>query len=307
MQKMPVFFHNEGTTCFFNAAMQLCLNNPHFRRAMLSPEFTARNNSGFVSVMLQFVRECESHTNPRDAAIGKVKELLPYFPFLAEYVRTHQHGDVMECLDAIYDQLAFPGTRRPNVVTFADSDAARTEACRELREQIRAHCGPLEVVWGVQEQISTCMECKRVVRRELIPFTWVTRIQEQHFMDGVDCDRCGVRGRRELLTRLFESPPGLVVRVNARHLPDGSKDNRIAVMRERVDVTPTKRYCMQSMVYHEGWSFAGGHYVTAVRMSERSPWVLNSDSSCRFAAEGFSIESYKPQCTYAALYMLSSA
>lgn len=300
---MPVFFHNEGTTCFFNAAMQLCLNNPHFRRAMLSPDYIARNPTGFVGVMLQFVRECEGHVRPNDAAVGKIRELLPYFPFLADYVRTHQHGDVMECLDAIYDKLAFPGTTRPNVVTFADSDAARTEALRIVRDQIRAHCGPLEVVWGVQEQISTCLECNRVVRRELIPFTWVSRIHEQHFLEGVDCERCHVRGRREQLTRLFDCPPGLVVRVNARHLPDGSKDNRHAVMRERVDVTSSKQYYLQTMVYHEGWSFASGHYVTAVRSNARSPWVLNSDSSCQFAPVSFSIESYKPQCTYASLYL----
>ncbi len=301
---MPVFFHNEGTTCFFNGAMQLCLNNPHFRRALLSPEFSARHSSGFVNVMLQFVRECESHTNPRDAAIGKIKELLPYFPFLAEHVRTNQHGDVMECLDAIYDKLAFPGTRRPNVVTFADSDVARAEAFRELREQIRAHCGPLEVVWGLHEQVSTCMECKRVVRRELIPFTWATRVQEQDFVDDVDCEKCGRRGRRELITRLFHCPPGLVVRVSGRHRPDGSKDNRVAVMRERVQVsTDGKMYLLHAMVYHEGWSFSSGHYITAVRSGTN--WVLNSDSSCRFAPDGFSIESYRPQCTYAALYLLA--
>ena len=301
---MPVFFHNEGTTCFFNAAMQLCLNNPHFRRAILSSEYLSHNSSPFVQVFLQFVREAETHVRPRDAAVGKIKELLPYFPFLAEYVRTNQHGDVMECLDAIYDQLSIPGTRRPNVATFGDSDAARAAAFEEIRSQIRAHCGPLEVVWGVHEQISTCQECNRVVRRELIPFTWATRVQEQDFLEGVDCEKCGRRGRRELLTRLFHHPPGLVVRVSGRHRDDGSKDNRVAVMRERVQVAESKTYALQTMVYHEGWSFSSGHYVTAVRAGTN--WVLNSDSSCRFAPDAFSIESHRPQCTYAALYMLSS-
>ncbi len=301
---MPVFFHNEGTTCFWNAAAQLCLNNPEFRRAVLSPEFASRHSSGFVHVFLQFVREAETHVRPNDAAVGKIKELLPHFPFLAEYVRTHQHGDVMECLDAIYDQLSYPGTRRPNVVTF-DSESGRTAALEDIRSQIRAHCGPLEVVWGVHEQISTCMECNRVVRRELIPFTWATRVQEQDFLDGVDCEKCGKRGRRELLTRLFQSPAGLVVRVSGRHRPDGSKDNRVAVMRERVQVAEGKNYRLQTMVYHEGWSFSSGHYVTAVRAVGGSNWVLNSDSSCRFAPDSFSIESHRPQCTYAALYMLS--
>lgn len=300
---MPIFFHNEGTTCFFNAAMQLCMNNPYFRRALLDEAYQEQNRSGFVQVMLQFVREVETHSTVRQAAVGKIKELLPYFPFLAEHVRTHQHGDVMECLDQIYDHLSVPGTTRPGVVTF-DSAEGRADALRRLREQIRAHCSTLEVVWGVQEQVSTCLECNKTVLRELIPFTWVTRVSDQYVIDDVDCSLCGVRGRREVVTRLYDIPRGLVVRVRARHRDDGTKDNRVAVMRERVEVS-TGTFCsLQSMVYHEGWSFTSGHYVTAVRLDRRSPWVLNSDASCQMARDGFSIESYRPQCTYAALYLV---
>lgn len=296
---MPIFFHNEGTTCFFNAAVQLCMNNPYFRRALL----TDTHSTPFKQVFLQFVREVETHTTVRQAAVAKIKELLPHFPFLAEYVRTHQHGDVMECLDAIYDQMSIPGTSRPGVVTF-DSAEGRAIALERLQDQIRAHCGPFEVVWGVQEQVSTCLECGKTVLRELIPFTWVTRVSDQYVVEGVDCSLCGVRGRREVVVRLYAIPRGLVVRVRARHRDDGSKDNRAAVMRERVEVSPGTFCSLQSMVYHEGWSFSSGHYITAVRMDRTSPWVLNSDASCQMAKEPFSIESYRPQSTYAALYLV---
>jgi hypothetical protein len=303
---MPLFFQNEGTTCFFNAAMQLCLNNPHFRAAVLDPRYLAQNHSGFVQVLAQFVREVNQHTSPREAAIAKVRELLPHFPFLADYVRTNQHGDVMECLDAIFDKLSLPGTTRPSVVTFTSADG-REEALKTLRDQIRAHCGTLEVVWGVQEQVSTCMECNQVVLRELIPFTWVSRVMDKHEVSGVDCSLCHARaGRREVVTRLFDIPRGLIVRVRARHRDDGTKDNRSAVLRERVEVATGTFYDLQSMVYHEGWSFSSGHYITAVRIDKDHPWVLNSDASCQMAKDGFSIEAYRPQCTYAALYLLDA-
>jgi hypothetical protein len=240
-------------------------------------------------------------------AVADIHELVRHFPFLASHVRAGQQGDVLECVDAILDQLSFQGTARPVPITFLDSEG-REAAHERLRASIRQHCGPLEILWGVQEQIGTCMTCRRVVRRELIPFTWISKVSETRIAHDVDCDLCKHRGPREHETRIFEPAKSMIVQVHSRHRDDGSKDNRSAPMNEFVEIMDVRSqqsvsYQLDVMVYHEGWTFNSGHYTCALRNAVvDSIWILNSDAHCSFADKSFKIGQHKPTCTYAMLY-----
>lgn len=299
---MPLLFRNKGATCFFNVAAQLCLNNPEFRRAIRSSEY---DSSGpFVQIFRRYVDEAESCKRGQ-ASIVSVDTILPHFAFLREYVVSHQQGDVLECVDAILDKFCNPTAPRPTPMTFTNPDERATVADR-VRAAIRAHCGPMEALWGLQEQVSECMSCRKIVLREIIPFSWIARVSEERVYDGVCCDACHTRGKRTSVTRIFYAPPSLIVQVPARHRDDGSKDNRSAVMNESVELTDAsgrRPYYMGVMVYHQGWSFQGGHYTCAFRTSRDDPWILNSDVSCSFASVGFDIEKHQPQSTYAMLYI----
>jgi ubiquitin C-terminal hydrolase len=299
---MPLLFRNKGATCFFNVAAQLCLNNPEFRRAIRSSAYDSYGP--FVQIFRRYCDEVESCKHGQ-ASIASVDGLLPHFEFLRAYVASHQQGDVLECVDAILDKFCNTAAPRPAPMNFTNPDE-RSAVAERVRAAIRAHCGPMEALWGIQEQVSECMSCRKIVLRELIPFSWIARVSEERVYDGVCCDLCHVRGRRTSVSRIYYAPPSLIVQVPARHRDDGSKDNRPAIMNECVELTDAsgrRPYYMAVMVYHQGWSFQGGHYTCAFRTNRAENWILNSDASCSFAQPGFDIEKHQPQSTYAMLYL----
>ncbi len=308
---MPVFFANRGNTCFFNVAAQLLLNNKDFVDAILSSDFDhLEESNGVLREFRRYANEVRTHTKPRMGAVASIDELVRHFPFLASHVRAGQQGDAIECVDAILDQLSFRGTPRPVPIQYTNA-GSRDSAYARVRQSIRQHCGPLEILWGIQEQIGTCLRCNQIVQRELIPFTWISKVTEKRVAEGVDCDACKRRGSREYETRIFEPARSMIVQVHARHRDDGSKDNRPAPMNEFVEITDVRSqgsisYALEVMAYHEGWSFNSGHYTCAIRNPvSRDTWILNSDAHCSVADKSFKVGQHKPTSTYAMLYRRS--
>ncbi len=296
---MPVLFKNEGSTCFFNVAMQLLLSSPSFHVGVR----TVPGGQDLVHGLRMIVDALERSREPSEAFVMSPRAFAPFLPLVRNAVATHRQHDATECVDEILDKLSVPGSTRPQpMLVGAEGPEA---AMRAVLLSIAAHAGPFASMWVVTGEVQTCLNCDKVVRIEYTPVLWVSRVADRRTIPGALCESCGSRVGRKSETQIHHASESVLVRIS-RHNDDGSKNHRNVALHAGVTVAG-RPYRMNCMVYHDGMTWQGGHYTCAMRHHVTGDWMLDSDTSCRFAPRDFDIQTHSMHKTYCALYSLDTA
>ncbi len=285
-----LFFTNLGSTCFFNCAFQLLLNNPDFRKSVreyFTNHTFPRQDLIFClhTIIERYETSLESSKGCTIAKRDTLLELAQFFPI----IRGNQQQDVLECLDQIMDTLSI---QHEVVVPNRNYE--------ELRNLLQRQYGLFSNLWGVQKRIDVCNECEHEIREEYIPFLCIQRTRQENTFSGARCDHCQQVCDRTVRYTIHDTPQSFIVQVG-RHNDDGTKNHKNVTLNEHVSVN-SKMYSLRVVVYHEGYTFSSGHYSCAVYHPKRRQWLYNSDEFSQFFDESFEIRTYKPNCTYAGLY-----
>ncbi len=325
---MKIFLKNEGTTCFFNVAMQICLQNPYFIQAVsveinsndydseiykylqwfhqnyqsriiiqVPQEYNLGRHMGFRKVLQKFCQVYQQNTNdPTDCCTADVKEISQFLMLVNHAIRTNTQHDVLECVDEILDVLSLPNTPRPIPLV---SEQKNEQIVQQLRQNIITHSGEyMSNLWGITEKIHTCTSCNKQLRYEINPFLWIHKVRETTRATS-HCEHCNTTTTRVIQTNILIPPKSIIVQV-ARHNDNGTKNNSEMQLNNSVTISGIS-YELRVVVYHEGWSFQGGHYTCAIREQQR--WITNSDASASLMNESFDITKHQTTKTYAALYL----
>lgn len=332
---MPVFFTNAGSTCFANCGLQLLLSNPAFCQYIgyisasaasgvidiasyrtwamkkkearedifdCPPELKPARRLGLAVYLQRVIDISRQHSvTSQDAAVTTFVEASKYLPLLTKSIRTLEQQDLLEFIDEVLDVLSIPFTQRPSPSKMHEGEETSAALLR-LRLLIENHCGGLSSLWGIVQEVSTCMSCSKVVRRELCPFLWIDRVRSARVASGVHCEHCHSRDtQRRTTSEVIDTADSIIVQV-ARHNDDGTKSHQSSSFSPHVRVAGSTTYSLQTVVYHSGPSFQGGHYVCAIKRG--ATWVLNSDQDARYPpSDTFEIQSHRVEETYAALYL----
>jgi hypothetical protein len=327
---MPVVFHNEGTTCFFNVAMQMLLGSPSFCTAIQMTDEDDDNGNAYMewvheslasesvkpsvlptcppglimsrrSGMVRIIKSLLdlSETGGENAVIVKVDVFSKFVSLLFNAIRTNEQHDAFETIDEIMDILSVPGTLRPQPRVVLP-DVSETDGIALVLDGIRIHGGHFACLWGVTREVHACDMCNRVVRKEYSPFAWTTKVRDQYRVFA-HCEFCTSNAPRTVTCEIVHAPSTIIVRVN-RHNVDGSKSHNKVGLHGVVHITG-RSYEMRVLTYHNGMSFQGGHYTCVLRRNATSSWIFNSDTACRFLPHDFDVRSHNTSQTYGAVYV----
>lgn len=324
---MYIFLKNEGTTCFFNTAFQLLIQNPFFVSAIndysvpvncngeiqkyltyvqMNPmnsnvplEFHVGRHYGLICVLKKFTNMYQqSSTTTHDCVLANVHELSSYLFLLRHAIRTNTQHDVLECVDEILDVLSIPGTQRPIPLVISKQEL-RQETIESIRQVVNTHCGSLSSLWGVTERVDTCTTCKNILRYEYNPFLWISKVRETRQAEAI-CEYCNKSTTRQIQTNILIPPESIIVQLS-RHNDNGTKNHSNLPLSTTVNINGT-RFRLRVIVYHDGWSFNSGHYTCLIR-TQNDRWMTNNDASACLMPMSFDVSEHQTNKTYAALYL----
>lgn len=324
---MYIFLKNHGTTCFFNTAFQLLIQNPFFIHTInniqipsgtdeeiqkyltyihmnpmnsnVSSELHIGRHYGFIRVLKKFTQVYQQPSNDvHDCVLANVDELSHYLFFVRHAIRTNTQHDVLECVDEILDVLSIPGTSRP-VPMITEKQELRQQTIESIRNAVINHCGSLSSLWGVTERIDTCTTCNNVLRYEYNPFLWISKVKDTRQVEAM-CSFCNKTTIRQMQTNILIPPESIIVQLS-RHNDNGTKNHSNLPLSTTVNINGT-RFSLRVIVYHEGWSFNGGHYTCTIRTRDNR-WMTNNDASACLMPVSFDISEHQTNKTYAALYL----
>lgn len=323
---MHIFLKNCGTTCFFNVSFQLLIQNPYFVNAISNSQIPSETEEeqkyitwvhtnpmnqnvpselhigrhiGFVRVLKKFTQVYEQPSNDvHDCCIANVHELSDYLFLVRHAIRTNTQHDVLECVDEILDVLSIPGTQRP-IPMVIEKQELRQQTIESIQQSVNNHCGPLSKLWGVTERVDTCTTCQNVLRYEYNPFLWINKVRETRQADAM-CSYCNKTTTRNIQTNILIPPESIIVQLS-RHNDNGTKNHSNIPLSRTVNINGS-RFSLRVIVYHEGWSFNGGHYTSSIR-TESGRWMTNNDASACLMPGSFDISEHQINKTYAALYL----
>ena len=281
---MPVLFRNEGATCFFNVAMQMLLSTAAFRDAVKT-EFRKRE-SPMLGLLHHIVTKLEDLPSANAALIASPRNFAGFIPCLRDL---HRMQDVFECIDEILEQLSVPGSPRPN--NFDSIEAASAA--------IEAHMSSFSSIFCIVSETHTCMTCSKTTIH-FSPLLNVSKVSDTHTISDAVCETCTTRQPRRVSYAIVRPGRAIFVRLS-RHDARGQKRHDRICLNEGVTIVGA-RYSMCCMVYHDGLTFDGGHYTCAFKTLTSGAWVLNSDTTCRFAGSQFDVSHHDAHKTYGAVY-----
>lgn len=319
---MSIFFKNEGSTCFFNVTLQLCLQNIYFRHSienftidnsiilkylhwfhhlpnkLIKPntnELLQGRKHGLILVFQKFFNALHIENN-NSCFTANIHEIAEFLPLVYDAIQKNIQCDVLECMDEILDTLSIPGTIRPNSIQFNDDSNQNLVL---LNNSILQHCDSFHHLWGIQKKIHTCTKCNQNILYELIPFTWITKTSESDIIHGAFCKICNELTTRNVFSSIVQPPKSIIVRIE-RHNADGSKNHRDVSLSENVNIH-NSLFQLRTIILHDGWSFNSGHYTCLIKHFANDRWIYNSDIFATFV-DSCKIHTNK---TYAALYLLT--
>lgn len=323
---MYIFLKNEGTTCFFNTAFQLLIQNPFFVNTVcnytipseteeeqkyityiqmnpLNPnvpsELHVGRHYGFIRVLKKFTQVYQQpSTSAHDCVLANVHELSKFLFFVRHAIRTNTQHDVLECVDEILDVLSIPGTQRPAPLVISKQEL-RQQSIEIIKQAVNTHCGSLSSLWGVTERVDTCTVCKNILRYEYNPFLWISKVRETRQAEAT-CEYCAQTTTRQIQTNILIPPESIIVQLS-RHNDNGTKNHSNLPLSTTVNINNT-RFSLRVIVFHDGWSFNSGHYTCTIRTQDNR-WMTNSDASASLMPSSFDISNYQTNKTYTALYL----
>jgi hypothetical protein len=324
---MYIFLKNKGTTCFFNSAFQILIQNPFFVSTINNSQIPSGSDEeiqkyltyintnpmnpnvptelhigrhyGFICVLKKFTQAYQQpSTNIHDCVLANVDELSHYLFLVRHAIRTNTQHDVLECVDEILDVLSIPGTQRPSPLVI-EKQELRQQTIESIRNAVNNHCGSLSSLWGVTERVDTCLTCKNVLRYEYNPFLWISKVKETRQAEAT-CEYCKQTTTRQIQTNILIPPESIIVQLS-RHNDNGTKNHSNLPLSTTVNINGA-RFSLRVIVYHDGWSFNSGHYTCAIRTQDNR-WMTNSDASACLMPGSFDISEHQTNKTYAALYL----